>query len=69
MKIVKNKNTKAVFVVKDNSPLLNDEDFFEVSKKSYDRLCNFANASEFKKLSIKNEAIIDSHNIAESVEY
>ena len=69
MKIVKNKNTKAVFVVRDNSSLLSDEDFFEVSKKSYNRLCDFANASELKKISIKNEIIIDNHNIAERVEY
>lgn len=66
MKIVKNKNTKAVFVVRDNSSLLNDEDFFEVSKESYDRLCDFANASKLRKLSIKNEIIIDNHNIAKS---
>lgn len=63
MKIVKNINTKAVVVVKDNSTLLNDEDYVVITKKSYRRLCTFAGCPD--KISIKNDVIYDNHNVAE----
>ena len=65
MQIVKNRNTNAVFVVRENSQLLADSDFFVVTKESYYRLCDFAKCPELKKLSIKNEVIFDNHGIAE----
>lgn len=56
-------------VVRENSKLLNDEDFIVVTRDSYEKLCNFANCPEQKKLSVKNDYIVDNHDVCEEEEF
>lgn len=63
MQVVKNIHDKRVFVVKENSKLLNDEDFIVVTRDSYEKLCKFAGCPEQQRLSVKNDVIVDNHGI------